>query len=219
VRWRERIGAGTLAAAGTQLFVLHEMTGDLRIIDASPAGYRETTRVRVFTPNVRSVTGPSIANGRLYIRNPKEMAAFELSPDSLARLDVAAQPKSPSPSVVVPYGDVRFTPLNPSVPNGAEIGVLRGDPAKGPSTMLMRMRKAAGRLHVHTADYELIVVEGMMKHWSAGENKASAKPLGPGSYWFQPGGAAHADSCLTDTCVMYITWAGPRDGRLAEPRP
>jgi outer membrane protein assembly factor BamB len=82
VRWRERIGRGALAAAGSQLFVLHEHTGDLSIVDASPSGYRATARVRVFTPNVQSVTGPSIANGRLYIRNPKEIAAFELSPAS-----------------------------------------------------------------------------------------------------------------------------------------
>jgi outer membrane protein assembly factor BamB len=82
VRWRERIGAATLAAAGAQLFVLDERSGDLRIIAASPTGYRETARTRVFTPNVQSVTGPSIANGRLYIRNPKEIAAFELTPAS-----------------------------------------------------------------------------------------------------------------------------------------
>lgn len=41
--------------------------------------------------------------------------------------------------------------------------------------------------------------------------------LGPGSYWFQPGEAAHGDSCLGDTCTMFITWAGKRDGRLASP--
>jgi hypothetical protein len=51
---------------------------DLTIVDASRDGYRETTRVRVVAPNIQSVTGPSIANGRLYIRNPKEIAAFEL---------------------------------------------------------------------------------------------------------------------------------------------
>lgn len=120
-------------------------------------------------------------------------------------------------SIVIPYGDRPFTPVDPANPNGPAIAVLRGDPAKGPSTMYMKMPKMTGRLHIHTADYELVVIEGTMKHWSAGETEAAARPLGVGSYWFQPGGAAHADSCLTDTCVMYITWAGPRDGRLAEP--
>jgi quercetin dioxygenase-like cupin family protein len=85
--------------------------------------------------------------------------------------------------------------------------------------MLMKMRKSTGRLHVHTADYELVVIEGTMKHWRADEDEATIKPMSVGSYWFQPGGAPHADSCLTDTCVMYITWSGPRDARLAENRP
>jgi quercetin dioxygenase-like cupin family protein len=140
---------------------------------------------------------------------------------SVAPHQAAAQSpsKPPSPGIAVPYGDVRFRSLSPGVPDGPEIAVLRGDPATGPSTMLMKMRKAAGRLHVHTVDYELVVIEGTMKHWRAAEDEASARPLGPGSYWFQPGGAAHADSCVTDVCVMYITWAGPRDGRLADARP
>lgn len=133
--------------------------------------------------------------------------------------DSGAQTTTPSstPSVVVPYGELKFTPIDPANPNGAHISVQRGDPANGPSTMFMKMRKMTGRLHIHTADYELVVIEGTMKHWSLGETEAAARPMGVGSYWFQPGGAAHADSCLTDTCVMYITWAGPRDGRLAEP--
>jgi hypothetical protein len=131
-------------------------------------------------------------------------------------INLVAQTKAP---IVVPYVDASFKPLNPTVPNSTEIAVLRGNPDQGPSTMLMKMRKATGRLHVHTADYELIVIEGTMKHTKRGENEATAKPLGVGSYWFQPGGEPHTDSCLTDTCVMYITWAGPRDARLADGQP
>ena len=82
--------------------------------------------------------------------------------------------------------------------------------------MLMKMGRGTGRLHLHTADYELVVIEGTMKHWRTGEDETTAKPLGVGSYWFQPGGEPHADSCLSDTCVMFITWSGPRDVRLAE---
>jgi hypothetical protein len=40
--------------------------------------------------------------------------------------------------------------------------------------------------------------------------------LGPGSYWFQPGGVAHGDECVADSCLMQIVWSGPRDGRLAD---
>lgn len=130
-----------------------------------------------------------------------------------------AQAPDPKPAVVMSYEDARFKPLNPSIPDSTEIAVLRGDPDEGPSTMLMKMSRGVGRLHVHTADYELLVIEGTMKHWHASQSDATVKPLGAGSYWFQPGGQPHADSCLTDTCVMFITWSGPRDARLFERQP
>ena len=53
---------------------------------------------------------------------------------------LAAQAPDQKVAVGMSYDDARFKPLNPSVPNGTEIAVLRGDPEKGPSTMLMKMR-------------------------------------------------------------------------------
>jgi hypothetical protein len=82
--------------------------------------------------------------------------------------------------------------------------------------MYLKMRRGPSLLHVHTADYDLVLIEGRMKHWAAGDKEADAPELGPGSYWRQPGGQAHADSCLADVCVMFVKWAGPRDGRLAD---
>ncbi len=55
-----------------------------------------------------------------------------------------------------------------------------------------------------------------MKHWHAGEDEAKAVPMGPGSYWYQPGGSIHADACLSERCVLFIRWDGARDVRLAE---
>jgi hypothetical protein len=40
--------------------------------------------------------------------------------------------------------------------------------------------------------------------------------LRPGSHWFQPGNVAHSDACVSEQCLMYVQWAGPRDARLAE---
>jgi outer membrane protein assembly factor BamB len=80
VRWREKTGEGTLVGIGPQMFLLGQTSGELRIVEASAAGYKESFRTRVFTPEVRSVTGPSYVDGRLYARNLKEIVAFELSP-------------------------------------------------------------------------------------------------------------------------------------------
>ncbi len=118
-------------------------------------------------------------------------------------------------TVVVPHDGAQWTPADPARPEGTQIAVLRGDPATGPSAMLMRMKKTDGALHVHTSDYDLVLLEGSMKHWTTEAERASGPVLGPGSYWFQPGEEAHGDSCLSDACTMFITWAGKRDGRLA----
>jgi hypothetical protein len=118
--------------------------------------------------------------------------------------------------VVIAYERAQFVPLSPSRPDGPQVAVLWGEPAQGPSAMYLKMRRGPSLLHVHTADYDLVLIEGRMKHWAAGDKEADAPELGPGSYWRQPGGQAHADSCLADVCVMFVKWAGPRDGRLAD---
>lgn len=77
IRWRERTGDGTLAAAGRTLFLIMR-SGELVVADASPEGYRESSRTRAFAAGGSTVTGPSLANGRLYLRGTKELAAFVL---------------------------------------------------------------------------------------------------------------------------------------------
>jgi quercetin dioxygenase-like cupin family protein len=118
--------------------------------------------------------------------------------------------------VVTPFQDARFVPVDPTQPDGPQMAVLWGDPAKGPSAMLLKFKKGSNPLHLHTSDYHLVIVQGTMKRWVEGEQEASAKPLGPGSYGFQPGNQAHAGSCLTDECIMFVKWEGKRDSRLAD---
>jgi len=118
--------------------------------------------------------------------------------------------------IVVAHASANFVPLDPANPTSPRIAVLRGDPATGPSAMLMQFGKGSGRLHVHSSDYQLVVLEGTMKHWAAGQTEAETPPLERGSYWYQPGNETHADSCLTESCLMFISWSSKRDARLAE---
>jgi quercetin dioxygenase-like cupin family protein len=122
---------------------------------------------------------------------------------------------APKRMVVTPLQDARFVPNDPREPDGPQLAVLWGDPARGPSTMLVKVKKSTFPLHSHTADYHLVVLEGTVKHWAEGELESNAKALGPGSYWFQPGNQVHGDACVTDECLVHIHWAGPRDGKLA----
>lgn len=118
--------------------------------------------------------------------------------------------------VVVPVEEARLVPVVARLPDGPRMAVLWGNPDTGPSAILLEMKRGSVPMHVHTADYHLVIIEGSMKHWGAGEKESDAKPLAPGSYWFQPGGLAHGDACLSDRCLMQVVWSARRDGRLAE---
>jgi outer membrane protein assembly factor BamB len=78
VVWREKTGAGTLIAAGGHLIVLSADSGDLQIAPISASGFKASHRARVLEPGVTAVTGPSFANGRIYVRNLKEIVALRL---------------------------------------------------------------------------------------------------------------------------------------------
>ena len=135
-----------------------------------------------------------------------------MSAGLIAALALASHP------VTAPYEATGFIPLSPDRPEGPAIRVLRGDPATGPSDMLMRFGSGEPVMHAHSADYRLVVISGRMKHWAQGESEADASEMGPGSYWFQPAGQAHSDRCLSEICVMFIAWSGPRDAYPADSR-
>ncbi len=128
---------------------------------------------------------------------------------------LAADPAGNS-MIVVSRENARFEAVSPKLPDGPAIAVLKGNPATGPSDMLLRMPRGRGRLHTHSSNYRLVVIEGRMKHWIMGETEEAAASLGPGSFWYQPANQPHADTCLDEICVMYISWSGKRDAKLAE---
>ena len=78
-KWRERVATGSLILVGSHLVVLGERSGHLSIVEATPAGFRELAKARVFTPGAPSHTGPSFAGGRLYLRNVEELVALEIT--------------------------------------------------------------------------------------------------------------------------------------------
>jgi outer membrane protein assembly factor BamB len=49
-----------------------------RVIEASPAGYKEKARREVFNPGALSDTPPTIAGRRLYLYSMEEMVALEV---------------------------------------------------------------------------------------------------------------------------------------------
>ena len=77
-RWTERTYRGAIAAAGRTLVMQAEGSGLLRLIDADPNRYRELARLQTLKPGATTVTPPSIADGRIFVRNLEEIVAVSV---------------------------------------------------------------------------------------------------------------------------------------------
>jgi outer membrane protein assembly factor BamB len=75
--WKARgFGHGSLIFADGRLIVLGER-GKLSLVEATPEAFREIASTQLFS--AKAWTPPSLADGRLYVRNEREMMALDLS--------------------------------------------------------------------------------------------------------------------------------------------
>jgi outer membrane protein assembly factor BamB len=76
-KWSTRgFGKGSLIIADEKLLVLSDR-GKLAMIEATPKGYNELARAQVIKG--KSWTSPTFADGKIYLRNQKEMACYDLT--------------------------------------------------------------------------------------------------------------------------------------------
>ncbi len=76
-KWKTRgFGEGTLIAGNGYLFVLSDR-GVLALVEATPEDYKPVAEAKVL--NGLSWTAPSLAAGRLYLRNQKEIVALDIA--------------------------------------------------------------------------------------------------------------------------------------------
>lgn len=76
--WKVKLYAGSLILVDGHLIALSSTGGSLRVIEATPVGYREKARAEVLTRGARSRTPPSFARSRVFLRNEEEVAAVEV---------------------------------------------------------------------------------------------------------------------------------------------
>lgn len=82
-RWAQRgfEEHGTLIASDGKLIVQSGKSGTLAVVEASPSGYRELRRMKVFTESAATFTAPVLAGGRLYCRSyAGEIVCLALTP-------------------------------------------------------------------------------------------------------------------------------------------
>jgi len=76
VMWNvDGFGAGSLLIAGASLVIMRE-SGELALAPASPKAFRFAARAQLLKGVVRAY--PALANGRYYVRNDRQLAAFDL---------------------------------------------------------------------------------------------------------------------------------------------
>ena len=76
--WKEKLYRGSVILVDGHLVVLSVTSGLLRVVEATPAGYREKARVEVLNRGSRAETPPSFAGRRIFMRNDEEVVAVEV---------------------------------------------------------------------------------------------------------------------------------------------
>ena len=110
------------------------------------------------------------------------------------------------PTVVNP-GDVKFAAF-PNSPKCVRGAILKGDPAKGPSVMMLKFAPACSvPLHWHTPNEQVML--------ASGTGKLTPHPGKPtiiraGGYAYMPSKHHHSFSCASG-CTLFLTSDGVFD--------
>ena len=124
---------------------------------------------------------------------------------STVPLSAHADRKMAAKPVIKPAADLKWTPLVPELGDkGPQLSVVFGDLKKGPVGLLLKQPAGARPgPHTHTSDYWAVVVTGQLQDFEPGMG-ASAKKLPTGSWWMQPGKAAHDNHCFEGSeCILF----------------
>lgn len=76
--WKEKVYRSSLILVDRHLVLVPQASGILRIVEATPAGYREQARAAVFPPGEPTDTPASFAGRRLYLRSSEQMVALDV---------------------------------------------------------------------------------------------------------------------------------------------
>jgi quercetin dioxygenase-like cupin family protein len=132
----------------------------------------------------------------------------------------SAQEASHTHIMVMPT-TTKWVPAPSSLPPGAEVAMLEGDPAK-PAAFTFRIKMPDGyRIppHFHPADEHVTVIEGTFI-MGLGEkfDESAGRPLGVGSFAMMPKGTRHFASTKGATVIQLhgvgpwgITYVNPAD--------
>ena len=142
---------------------------------------------------------------------PKEGAATPEERSELKSSTPKLDLKNQGRHVRISAGDFKWFPAPPSVPRGAKIAVLEGDPKK-PGISTFRLKLPAGYKvppHWHPADERVTVISGVFA-LGTGEDwdDSTVQEYPAGSFTVMPPRHGHYAAAKTDT-VIQLTIVGP----------
>jgi len=143
------------------------------------------------------------------VRIPRLLAASTLV--LIASLAAAPAVGADAMKMVNPEA-VQWGDAPPSVPNGAKLAVLYGDPGKaGP--FVMRLQMPSGYKiapHTHTKDEQITVLSGSLYLGMGDKVDGKAQGLKAGGFHYLPGGTPHYAYTKGPTIVQ-VNGEGPFD--------
>lgn len=151
------------------------------------------------------------ANGPAEANAP---ADANLAGDGLAA-PAAPAPATPADSekplaIAAAAADLQWGPCPPGMPEGCQIAVLHGDPAKANSDVLLKVPAGAAIApHWHSSAERMMLVSGQL---SVKYQGAAETSLLPGTYAYGPARLPHRADCRSsEPCTLFIAFEGPVD--------
>lgn len=105
---------------------------------------------------------------------------------------------------------IHWGPCPAFLPQGCQIGVLHGDPAKPNVDIFFKVPgKSKIAAHKHTSAERMVLIQGDMQVTYEGHKPITLKR---GAYAYGPAELVHEAACLSaDPCVLFIAFEQPLD--------
>lgn len=128
---------------------------------------------------------------------PTSLAALAL----VAGLALPAAAQTPEGAVEVPMAEVEWTEIVP----GVDFGAVYGDMMAEAHGKLVRFDPGmVSPTHTHTHAYRGVVIRGAVIN-PYGDDGDPVE-MGPGDYWYVPGGAPHRTGCVSEEPCLFWTY-------------
>lgn len=107
----------------------------------------------------------------------------------------------PDGAVLVDAEEVEWTEIIPGVDFGAVYGTFTEEEH---GKLVKFAPGLVSPMHTHTNAYHGVVIQGTVTNPYEGEE--SPAEMGPGTYWYVPGGAAHKTGCVSEEPCLFYTY-------------